>query len=633
MRRARSIRRAQALHPYGPGAILDLGQESFVVLDSAWNSRAWRDSEEIRLPRLEGRGRANAPDGFRLPPIMKSDAVSAALMVQRFPAWLFCPKCRRMWRWGSDEERKMTENNQELPRCLSGSCESSILVPMRYVAACTRGHLTDVDWWKWAHSKVPGTEGACDRSNSELFFVSNGSSGSSLRSLSIKCGKCGARRDLEDLQRGDLRSNIGQWCSGRQPWQARDKAEDCKARLKVLLRSETAVHFADTDSALDLEESEADRPPELDLWLRQQKADELDAAETVDQLALMFKSWARSATSELDRHVESDEIREAVEQILSGSSESVVDESDPMLAEWEKLSRPSPERNSHAPLRVVASRWGDSEEGATDPVFRLIDNVMLVERLREVRALKGFTRVNPPGQDETESEEDTKDRLLTPDLKRAFDPEQKRWKPAIEVFGEGVFIGFPNDELAAWEEDNRTALDARLKGLAAKLQDNDSWISARFGRLSNVLARFVMVHTFSHLFIRQLSYESGYNAASIRERLYVFADRAGILIYTADGDSEGSLGGLVRQGKADRAPNTIKAALERAAWCSNDPICMEMPKNGLEGMNRAACHACALAPETSCSHLNILLDRQLVIGDGDGVSQPKGYFKPVLDAL
>ena len=112
--------------------------------------------------------------------------------------------------------------------------------------------------------------------------------------------------------------------------------------------------------------------------------------------------------------------------------------------------------------------------------------------------------------------------------------------------------------------------------------------------------------------------------------MYVFKDRAGILIYTADGDSEGSLGGLVRQGNVDRLGPTIVAALERASWCSNDPICSEFPPQGLDGLNRAACHACSLVAETSCDHVNSLLDRELVIGSGDG-EVTKGFFTDAIN--
>jgi hypothetical protein len=162
--------------------------------------------------------------------------------------------------------------------------------------------------------------------------------------------------------------------------------------------------------------------------------------------------------------------------------------------------------------------------------------------------------------------------------------------------------------------------------------EGDDPFLRRFASRRPVLHRFVLIHTFSHILMRQLSYECGYSAASLRERLFVFPDRAGVLIYTADGDSEGSLGGLVRQGHPDRLEKTIVAALERASWCSNDPICREMSGHGPGKSNRAACHACSLVSETSCTELNALLDREVVIGEGRAATHGlKGFFRSILE--
>ena len=89
------------------------------------------------------------------------------------------------------------------------------------------------------------------------------------------------------------------------------------------------------------------------------------------------------------------------------------------------------------------------------------------------------------------------------------------------------------------------------------------------------------------------------------------------------------MGGLVRQGKQDRFISTLITALERGTWCSADPVCQELPGQGLMGLNRAACHACALASETSCVNYNTLLDRMLLVGD-DEVNGSFGFFSAVV---
>jgi hypothetical protein len=241
-----------------------------------------------------------------------------------------------------------------------------------------------------------------------------------------------------------------------------------------------------------------------------------------------------------------------------------------------------------------------------------VDSVYLVERLREVRAFRGFRRQDPAGK------------LVAPDLGK--DPPLP-WLPAMEVFGEGIMIVLSNDALTKWERQYSGSLDSRTNHLADRIRDSDS-PARRFSDHAESLVRFMVLHTLSHLLMRQLCYECGYGSAALRERLYAFEDRCGVLIYTAEGDSEGSLGGLVRQGRTDRIGTTIRAALRRASWCSNDPICREMPAHGFSGLVRAACHACAYAPETSCTHLNALLDRELLVSD---MGELRGFMVDLLE--
>src|SRR5262245_56319994 len=128
--RERTIRRTQAIHPYGPGAILDWGQECFAVMDTT--RPGFKHGDPIQLERLSKR--LGASEGFRQAPIVGDFfARATALAVQRFPAWLFCPSCRRMYRWG--REREVATKNA-VPRCDDRKCRKSVLVPMRYVAVC-----------------------------------------------------------------------------------------------------------------------------------------------------------------------------------------------------------------------------------------------------------------------------------------------------------------------------------------------------------------------------------------------------------------------------------------------------------------------------------------------------------------
>jgi hypothetical protein len=203
------------------------------------------------------------------------------------------------------------------------------------------------------------------------------------------------------------------------------------------------------------------------------------------------------------------------------------------------------------------------------------------------------------------------------------------WLPAIEVFGEGIFIALDEGRVASWESRPEVVNRAQV----AERRRGDDLVGSRFESAAS--PRFIMLHTFAHLLIRELVLECGYASSSLRERIYAQApDRggpaqAGILLYTAAGDAEGTLGGLVDQGRSPRLASVILRALERSAWCSSDPLCRENPGQGLGSLNRAACHACTLLPETSCEWANRLLDRTMLCGD----PHVPGFFSEALDGL
>jgi len=242
-----------------------------------------------------------------------------------------------------------------------------------------------------------------------------------------------------------------------------------------------------------------------------------------------------------------------------------------------------------------------------------IDRVVLARRIREVRALQGFERHEPGST------------MLRPDLDRALG-----WLPGIEVFGEGVFVSLRQQAISAWEAAFSGALASRI----GAMQDRRRRSNLAF--LPACTPRFVVLHTLAHMLMRQLSFECGYASSSLRERIFASEDSgdlpgmAGVLIYTAEGDSEGSLGGLVREGEPDRLFPTLLTAIQNARWCSADPICRELSAQGLQGLNRAACHACTLVSETSCICANVLLDRALLVGDDAGLT---GFFNDVCVSL
>ena len=183
------------------------------------------------------------------------------------------------------------------------------------------------------------------------------------------------------------------------------------------------------------------------------------------------------------------------------------------------------------------------------------------------------------------------------------------------VHGEGIFIKFNEKLLAAWECKNEVVAHVKI------LQSNHDACVIRYNwEPMEISPRFVLLHTLSHLLINRMVFECGYGSSSLRERLYVSTDQsapmAGVLIYTAAGDSEGTMGGLVKLAEPDKLGELMLNALGEANWCSADPLCREAAASGGQGpdsLNLAACHSCALLPETSCEHFNKFLDRVVVL--------------------
>jgi hypothetical protein len=251
-----------------------------------------------------------------------------------------------------------------------------------------------------------------------------------------------------------------------------------------------------------------------------------------------------------------------------------------------------------------------------EDITAAFERIMLVHKLRETRALTGFTRVFPTAGASLQE----KMRLLR------RDPAPEPWLPAYLVYGEGLFFEFHEELVSQWEQ--RPEVVQRVRGLDARyriLQRN------RRQPVEPVVPRFVLLHTIAHLLMNRLTFECGYSSAALRERLFVSANAqapmAGILIYTAAGDAEGTMGGLVRMGQPGYLEPMIRRALEAASWCSADPVCMEMGRRGGQGpdsCNLAACHGCALVPETACERFNRFLDRACVVGDIE--SPGLGFF-------
>ncbi|MEU1254893.1 DUF1998 domain-containing protein [Streptomyces sp. JL3001] len=616
MKRKLRVRQAQTVLPFGVGAVLDVQGESFVAAGiERWPDLKTPVPSERLATRLGVRGFYAAPHTLN-DRYDKTDRPGVPYV--RFPGWLFCGSCRAMVRFLREHEKP-----GEPPICTSCAAAPR-LTPMRFVRICPDGHLDDVDWWYWAHSKLaPELRDSCSESKDAWkarrlsFRVADRASG--LEALSVRCdairegGKpCGAERDLLDV----LGPQTGR-CSGRNPWQHWDARVSCGHQVHNVQRTAGNVYYPVVYSALDIPQTaEAPRA-------------ERNLAEAVlghDYWPLMLKALGKPRADNLRDMIKEDtEAPDSLIDQLVAEATGAPAQPSPDRQEFGKSGKVDLSRDEwyafdavqlpEATTEFAIRRGGLGLDGEKEEPWATLDahigGIVLADRLREVRALTGFRRHSPGG---TLVPADTTGRL--------------RWLPATEVYGEGIVLTLDEQRLSAWENDPR--VQAHVLGVRTDLDASfrDEQLAETTG--SELSPRFLLLHTVAHLLIRQLSFDSGYTTASLRERVYGRPEygQHGLLIYTAAGDAEGTLGGLVRQGEAPLFAETLIRMVEAAAWCSADPLCAEHTGQGFGNLNRAACHACTLLPETSCQTGNTLLDRALVVGS----ARVPGYFTDILTA-
>jgi len=554
-----SIRRAQLVTTYGIGALVAFGDDSYMVagLDS------WTVGEpDLHEQRLEKRLRVT---GFVLPP---SDENGKDIPVIRFPEWHVCGTCGHL----QPLDKLLGE-----ARCVS--CEER-LVPSRFVVCCRRGHIDDFPYFRWVHAGRERSDGK------HMMSMDTKGASASLQSIIIKCS-CGAARSMN----GAFAKNAIGKCSGRRPWIGGER-EDCKEIARTLQRGASNVWFSEVASSLSI-------PPWSDAVFGV-----LDRYWTVLK-TLRSREILRNSLSQIPSVTQSgfslDDIVEVALQRQEG--EENPDASDLKLEEYRALCNGYPQRHLGDEFVCVPVREID------DFVRHFFSRVMLVTKLREVRALRSFTRLLPyaPGANIQE--------------RAPLALEQPDWLPAIEVNGEGVFLEFDPRMLADWER--RPEVQLRATGIRKHYMEMLEQLKVDSDL--HVTPRLLLIHTFAHALINQWSLDSGYPAASLRERLYVSPEMSGVLIYTASGDSAGSLGGVIGQAAPKRLGPSIEEALARIEWCSGDPLCVEADAQGVNSLNLAACHACVLLPEVSCEINNVFLDRGMLVGWPE---QPdSGFFR------
>lgn len=604
------LRRSAVLMTYAPGAIMDMRSGKGPVSGVSAGLEEWDRSAplagnlkyqkivERRLCKKLGK------KFFRLPPVLDENAKRAdgspdtsSLVLRRFPEWLQCPVCELM-RPASKWSRDPGMAYRYCAGCTAQrpGGEKVFAIPVRFAAACTSGHLEEFPWNWWLPHKP-----SCESKGKDRLKLS--AVGPGLGGLMLSCPECHSARSMDGAFGEKALSGLV--CHARRPW-LRDPDPTCECSgeqgtYRAVQRGASNLYYPVMESALDI-------PP----WTRTLQriiGDYWDVLfDIVDHAGrVAYIGTSQHLTRVLERQrITAEELASKFDQMVNEADILNVD--DLRIDEYKVFTGPTDESDEEFEIHG---------EPVPDDLRPFIDKVVRVARLREVRVVKGFTRINPPS--------DPDGAQIAPISNGTLE-----WLPAIEVRGEGIFIQLKIEALCRWE--------AQTEVLARVLPAARSWRKEWKRRNGDdplpfeATPRLLMIHAFSHALIRQLTLECGYSTASLRERLYVSegaSGMTGVLIYTATSDSDGTLGGLQRRGSPDLLGPTVIGALRSAQWCSSDPLCISGETGAPDSHSIGACHSCMLVPETSCEHHNRFLDRALLTGLGAGAGV--GFFESLME--
>lgn len=586
------VRQSQAVTTFGPGATMDLVKQAVLVggLDF------WRWSRESGIPiiheprlrdalapRFADAGRPLSVEAaFREPPSGddRNPAKSVGVQVLEFPRWFVCqnPRCRALTGRALDlKDGRYWHRCSERERAFGGPTEC---VPVRFLGACKRGHVEDWPWIAFVHR-----EDERPRCSSPQLKLEEGATGD-FSQVIARCVTCDRSTPLSAA----YAQRFG--CGGHRLWLGNEGKEDCSEELRLLVRTASNSYFSQVVSALSVPDPAHALDEKIaEVW------DVLMGA-TAENISVLRTAIPKVQTA-LTGYSDAD-VLAAIERRKKGQRAA----REPLrTAEFRQFIASKPEVQGELPPEDESFF---SRRVTTDALPAVVDRLIVASKLREVRAQIGFTRIEP----------------VTPDLQGEFDlgVQSARlgltsdWLPATEIRGEGVFIQLKESAVAEWEK--RASVQKRGKELLA---GHDALAKTQATPTPFPGIRFYMLHSLSHLLISAISLECGYAASAIRERIYCAGPTdptpmAAILLSTGTSGSEGTLGGLVEQGRVIH--EHLRRAFDLGELCSNDPVCAghspadDPAERWLEG---AACHGCLFIAESSCEWFNRRLDRALVV--------------------
>jgi hypothetical protein len=544
--------------------------------------------EELREPPIAKELKNHLVDGVCIPAI-------------RFPSWMHCPnpECGllyiRPWFNQEDGPFRCTECNKK-PQ----------LQQVSWVLVHSDGHMADIPWHRFAHNKNANQkQKQCQPDVHQPYLKLIKKKGIAYELSCKKCRASAQFRPGAQVFYGNLSC---------QPWlkknlePSQNQTEEKTDLAEILTINDTRVHNPINKSAIVIPpESRIRRGSLVDrLYTNTQRRKEIDRPMSPfekKRLMMRVASEFRCASSQVEDAIH--EIKKGYPYygklitpglLLEKEYQALTDTIPDLFDDEDFVTRHHTEAFKNMNL---------DKNSLSFDVMSGISRVTSVTRLKEILVFEGFKRLKG-------------NLLVPPDIVGETD-----WLPAIELYGDGIFFTFDEKLLLCWESLHPVISRAR------SLQNRFKRFDYELEPDVTVNPRFILLHTISHLLIRQLETVAGYPAASLKERIYSKTGEnamGGILVYVAVPDVEGSLGGLSELAEPTRFLKLMTNMFDHARWCSLDPVCAEHEGQGPGLLNRAACHACALIPEPSCQYYNILLDRGMIIGDLKNKQEPMPEF-------
>ena len=604
---AGEMRKSQIITTFGPGAVVDFQDFSGIIASAHYWTNVYKNGIVPKNVKIHDRNLEHLLGvKYFLSPKTKEENIysnkrnpTKDVIAYRFPYMHYCPNCGKLdvyWRLGDPKN--------ELKTCRHCGKKFKI-IPSRFLVACINGHIEDFPFNWWVHrGQTP--------SDHHLSIRFNNSTGG-MDSIIIHCDTCHKERTMDGCM--SAKALAGYKCKGKRPWGGRSREineDGCEASMHTVLHGASNVYYPVLRSALTIPEVRDPLYVILD-----DNPDIISNYQNIKNLDDNVQRSFFSINEKLKEYLKTHSFIELKDKINQYTSTTNTDYSYEQLREDEYDA-------------LCLGNYDDKdfhiEESEVPKSFTpFFEKIVKGRRLHEVLALVGFHRVLSLDLSEGENQEQGElskfDFLRHP--KGYIEPSVKDidWLPGINMNGEGVFFKLNTKTLDKW----LSTVNDRYKDMQERIPET-SFMNKYFS------PQYVLLHTLSHLLIKQIVKECGYSEASIKERIYsTYPDRtkqmAGILLYTTSTASDGSLGGLVRMAAPDIIEKVFRNMLDEAQWCSSDPLCLESTAQGFNSLNYAACHACALLSETCCESFNCLLDRVAIVGRHDKECNFNGFFE------